>query len=111
MFFIQRLCYKKTVAFKTGDVETVENMLNAYLKKTISIRDTSVPTAKKENFYHGILLGLFAPMGDWPVSSNLESGDRYSDILIETDDEVGIIIEIKYGDKGKLEDACQDALK
>lgn len=99
-------------AFKIGDVETIEEMFTSYLKKTISIRDTSVAKSKKENFYHGILLGLFAPMGDWIVSSNAESGEGYSDILIEIpDDEIGIVIEVKYGDKGQLEDACQEALK
>ncbi len=98
-------------AFKTGDVETIENMFHAYLKKAISIRDTSVAKPKKENFYHGILLGLFAPMGDWLISSNAESGDGYSDILIETEDETGIIIEVKYGEKGKLDEACMEALQ
>jgi len=97
-------------AFKTGDVETIENMFNTYLKKTISIRDNSVAKAKKENFYHGILLGLFAPMGDWLISSNAESGEGYSDILIETEDEIGIVIEVKYGDRGKLDDACKNAM-
>ena len=99
-------------AFQVGDVETIEEMFTSYLKKTISIRDTSVAKPKKENFYHGILLGLFAPMGDWLVSSNAESGEGYSDILIEIpDDEIGIVIEVKYGDRDKLEDACQEALK
>lgn len=99
-------------AFKKGDVQTIEEMFTSYLKKTISIRDSSVPTAKKENFYHGILLGLFAPMEDWIVSSNVEAGDGYSDIVIELDeDEIGIVIEVKYGDKGDLEGACEEALK
>ena len=94
------------------DVETIEQMFTFYLKKTISIRDNSVPTAKKENFYHGILLGLFAPMADWVVSSNVEAGDGYSDILIEIeDDDIGIIIEVKYGDKGALDTACAEALE
>ena len=99
-------------AFKTGDAETIEQMFTSYLKKTISIRDSSVPTAKKENFYHGILLGLFAPMEDWIVSSNVETGDGYSDIVVEIeDDEIGIIIEVKYGDKGALDTACVNALE
>ena len=99
-------------AFKIGDVETIEEMFTSYLKKTISIRDTNVAKPKKENFYHGILLGLFAPMGDWIVSSNAESGEGYSDILIEIpDDEIGIVIEVKYGERDKLEDACQEALE
>lgn len=98
-------------AFKKADTETIEAMFNAYLKKTISIRDTSVPHSKKENFYHGILLGLFAHMDDWDVWSNAESGDGYSDILIEIEEEsIGIIIEVKYGENGALKTGCEEAL-
>ena len=66
-------------AFPQGDAEAIERQFNAYLRKTISIRDTAVKTAKKENFYHGILLGLLAHREDWVVASNVESGDGYSD--------------------------------
>lgn len=98
-------------AFKRSDPGTAEELFNAYLKKTISIRDTSVPNAKKENFYHGILLGLFAHMEDWVVWSNAETGDGYSDILIEIEEEsIGIVIEVKYGANGALEKACEEAL-
>lgn len=41
-----------------------------------------------------------------------ESGDGYSDIVIETDDgEMGIILELKYAQDGDLETACQSALE
>ena len=86
--------------------------MNAYLRKTISIRDTAVPTAKKENFYHGILLGLLSHREDWIVTSNAESGDGYSDILIELEeDSIGIIIEVKYAENGNFEKGCQKALE
>ena len=66
----------------------------------------------KENFYHGILLGILGFQQNWSVSLNKESGDGYSDILIETEDqETGIIIEIKYAETGNLEAVSEDALK
>lgn len=65
----------------------------------------------KENFYHGILLGLLGFKENWSISSNRESGMGYSDILIEIEDEdMGIVIEIKYPDKGDLETECREAL-
>ena len=93
--------------------EKVEELLNAYLQKTISIRDTFVQKAFKENFYHGILLGILSYKNNWDVSSNRESGNGFSDILIETDDpEVGIVIEVKYtDDNGSPESDCKNALK
>ena len=66
----------------------------------------------KENFYHGILLGVLSVKETWGILSNRESGDGYSDILIETEDgKTGIIIEIKYAHDGNLERACEKALK
>ena len=93
--------------------EKVEELLNAYLQKTISIRDTFVQKAFKENFYHGILLGILSYKNNWDVSSNRESGNGFSDILIETDEpEVGIVIEVKYtDDNGSPESDCKNALK
>jgi len=99
-------------ALKDGNSEVVEQSLNNYLKRTISIRDTFVKKQMKENFYHGILLGILGFQQNWSVSSNKESGDGYSDILIETEDqETGIIIEIKYAETGNLEAVSEDALK
>lgn len=99
-------------ALKNGNSEVVEQSLNNYLKRTISIRDTFVKKQMKENFYHGILLGILGFQQNWSVSSNKESGDGYSDILIETEDqETGIIIEIKYAETGNLEAVSEDALK
>ena len=99
-------------ALKDGNSERVEKGLNDYLKKTISIRDTFVKKQMKENFYHGILLGILGFQEKWSVSSNRESVDGYSDILIETENqEIGIIIEIKYAETGNMEAGCAEALK
>ncbi len=98
-------------ALEQGDAETVEEILQQYLKKTISIRDTFVQKQMKENFYHGILLGILGIKERWAVSSNRESGDGYSDIVVETENsEKGMILELKYAQDGKLEQACRKAL-
>ena len=82
------------LALEEGRSEEVERILSIYLKKTISIRDTFVQKKMKENFYHGILIGILGLKEHWGISSNRESGDGYSDIIIETQDmEKGIIIE------------------
>ncbi len=98
-------------ALKNGDAEGVEKQLTEYLRRTISIRDTFVKKQMKENFFHGILLGILSFGDTWSVSSNKESGDGYSDILLETDDgETSIILELKYADDGNLDTACKKAL-
>ena len=98
-------------AFKDGNAAGVEAQFRSYLKKTISIRDTFVKKEKKENFYHGILVGLLGYKDSWGVSSNKESGEGYSDILVEIEDEdIGIVIELKYADDGDLEAGCRKAL-
>ncbi len=98
-------------SLEEGNAEAVEERLNGYLKKTISIRDTFVRKQMKENFYHGILLGILGLKENWGIRSNRESGDGYSDIMIETEDmEKGIIIEIKYAEDGNLQKACEKAL-
>ncbi len=99
-------------AFQENDTTAIEEGFNAYLKKTISIRDTNVRKEMKENFYHGILLGLFGNMDGWNVQSNAESGDGYSDISIEIEElEIGIIIELKYAENASFDIACREALK
>lgn len=99
-------------ALQKGEAEEVEKRFSDNLRKTISIRDTFVKKSKKENFYHGILLGLLGYKDTWIISSNEESGDGYSDILVRSEDEeIGIVIEVKYAENGKLEEACQEALQ
>lgn len=97
--------------FADGNAEEAQKQFTAFLRKTISIRDTYVKAAKKENFYHRILLGLLSYRDDWIVKSNAESGDGYSDIVIKIpDDEIGMIIEVKYGEDADMEKGCADAL-
>lgn len=99
-------------ALENGNTESAEKCFGEYLRKTISIRDTSVRKEMKENFYHGILLGILGIKENWIVRSNRESGEGYSDILIETDDTaMGIVIEMKYAEDGNLQKAAEKALK
>ncbi len=99
-------------AFRRGDAAEIEERFNAYLLRSISVRDTGAGKGKKENFYHGILLGLLSYQEEWDVWSNAESGDGFSDILVEIEEErVGIVIEVKYVDSGDLETGCQKALE
>ena len=99
-------------ALKNGEETKVGEIFESYLKKTISIRDTFVKKASKENFYHGILLGILGVKEEWYVSSNQESGEGYSDILVETENsETVILIEVKYANDGNLDQACKRALQ
>ena len=104
---ISRFC----AAFPAGDTETIQEMLGDYLWDSISVRDTAVRRNMKENFYHGMLLGLLQNQDSWLVKSNAETGEGYSDISIQTPERVGIVIELKYADDGNLEKACGEALK
>ena len=98
-------------ALLKGRTDEVETIFTDYMRKTISVRDTAVQKAMKENFYHGILLGILSFKEDWSVMSNRESGDGFSDILIRSEDaDAGIVIEIKYAEAGKLEEECEKAL-
>lgn len=97
-------------ALYTGNALLVQKLFTEYLNKTISIRDTFVKKPIKENFYHGILLGILAYKAGWTVSSNKETGDGFSDIMIQIDNsDTGIIIEIKYAEHN-LEEECKKAL-
>lgn len=99
-------------ALKNGEEKKVEDIFESYLKKTISLRDTFVRKARKENFYHGILLGILGVKEGWGVFSNQETGEGHSDILIETENsEMAILIEVKYANDETLDQACERALK
>ena len=96
---------------KTGNADEAERLLGAYLSKTVSIRDTFVRKPTKENFYHGILLGILGYKSGWYVRSNPEAGDGYSDIMIRVEDEdIGIVIEVKYAQSGEPDEICRKAL-
>ena len=99
-------------ALRNGDAENTEKYLTGYLRKTISIRDAFSRKEMKENFYHGLLIGILGLKEQWGVSSNRETGEGYSDILIETENpETGIIIEVKYAHDGNMETAARNALE
>ena len=99
-------------ALKTGNAAEVEKLFTDYLEKTISIRDTFVRKPTKENFYHGILLGILGFKNGWFIKSNRESGDGYCDIIIKIESEdIGIIIEVKYAENARYSAVCQGALK
>ncbi len=118
-------------ALQNGDAENVEKIFTAYLRRTISIRDTAVRTDMKENlpsgkattkgpkrqdpsvcFYHGILLGILGFKSGWYVRSNKEAGNGYRDIQIQVEDaDIGIIIEVKYAEDGDYDTVCQKALE
>ena len=104
---INRFC----AAFPAGDTDTIQEMLGDYLWDSIRVRDTAVRTNMKENFYHGMLLGLLRSQGSWLVKSNAETGEGYSDISIQTPERLGIVIELKYADNGNLNEACAKALR
>ena len=66
----------------------------------------------KENFYHDILLGILREIDKWGISSDRETGDDHSDIVVETENSAtGIILEIKYAHDGNLEESCKSALE
>ncbi len=98
-------------AFVNKNVEKIEQIFGDYLWNTISIRDTAVAKEKKENFYHGILLGLLGYKSTWLIKSNAESGIGYSDILVEVPtNRTGIVIELKYAEDGDMDAACEEAM-
>lgn len=103
---INRFC----AAFPAGDVTAIQEMLHDYLWDSISVRDTAVRKNQKENFYHGMLLGLLRSQGNWLVKSNAEMGEGYSDITVQIPDRIGIVIELKYAEDGNLESSCKAAL-
>jgi len=102
---------KFCTAFLEQNAEMIEEMLNDYLWNTISIRDTAVHKGMKESFYHGMLLGLLRYEDSWYIRSNAESGEGFSDILIETSDRVGVVIEVKYAEDHDLDKWCARALE
>lgn len=99
-------------ALQNGDAPTAEEALGGFLMKTISVLGADAREGPKESFYHGMLLGLLRSEENWLILSNTESGEGYSDILVETDDlKTGFVIEVKYaGSLVGLDRACTEAL-
>ena len=99
-------------ALEAGKAVEVERLFEEYLKRTISIRDTFVRKPTKENFYHGIMLGILGFKTDWYVKSNREAGNGFGDIIIKIEDKgIGMIIELKYAEDAKLSAECESAMK
>lgn len=98
-------------AMENGDAPAAEKVFTSFLKNGISIRDTAVVKSKKENFYHGILLGLMMCRDTWIVSSNHEDGDGYSDIHVEINDDTAFIAEVKYAENDALDEEAEKAMR
>lgn len=105
---LQNFC----TSFLDGNIEEIQKYLTHTLSNMISILDTKARDNQKENFYHGLLLGLLRSDPNWLIHSNAESGDGFSDILIEPENpDAGIIIEVKYSSSFTgLEKSCDTAL-
>lgn len=101
-------------AIVSANEAAVEQLLTEYMEKTISIRD-NFARSLHENFYHGLMIGILGYRRDWEILSNRESGDGFSDILIETtepENEIGVVIELKYSsDEKNLDTDCRGALQ
>ena len=97
-------------AFKAGDAEVIEKYLNNMLSNSISVFD--LKAAEKENVYHTFLVGLLAGNSGWLVKSNVEAGEGFADIIVETEDaDAGMILELKYArEAAGLAKACEKAL-
>lgn len=97
-------------AFKAGDAEVIEKYLNNMLSNSISVFD--LKAAEKENVYHTFLVGLLAGNSGWLVKSNVEAGEGFADIIVETEDaDAGMILELKYARQAAcLAKACEKAL-
>lgn len=106
---IQAFCQ----AFLSGDAEEIGKQLTMILSKMISVLDTKARNDQKENFYHGLLLGLLRSEPAWLILSNAESGEGFSDILIEPEDpDAGIVIEVKYATSiAGLDEGCKKAME
>lgn len=99
-------------AFAEGDSEAVELFLNRTLSNSISLFDAKGRDVERENSYHMLLVGLLAGKADWLVRSNVEAGEGFADIIVETDDlDAGVIVELKYAPTmAALEKNCARAL-
>lgn len=99
-------------AFDEGDTKAVENYLNRTLSNSISVFDSKARDEEKESSYHTLLIGLLVGNADWLVKSNVEAGDGFADIIVETEDfDAGIIIELKYSKTfSGMDKACEKVI-
>ena len=99
-------------AFEEGDTEGIEQYLNRILSNSISVFDTKARKEEKESSYHNLLVGILTGNADWLVKSNVEAGEGFADIIVETDDpDAGIVVELKYTKNfDEMKVACQKAL-
>ena len=99
-------------AFEEGDTEGVEQYLNRILSNSISIFDTKARKEEKESSYHNLLVGILTGNADWFVKSNVEAGEGFADIIVETDDpDAGIVAELKYTKNfDDMKMTCQKAI-
>ena len=99
-------------AFEEGKIEIVEKYLNRVLSNSISVFDTKSRNEEKESSYHNLLVGILTGNADWLIKSNVEAGEGFADIIVETDDpDAGIVVELKYTKEFKeMEHACQRAI-
>ena len=100
-------------AFEEGNTDGIEKYLNRVLSNSVSVFDTKSQNGEKESSYHNLLVGILTGNADWLVKSNVEAGEGFADIIVETDDpDAGIIAELKYAKEFKdMEQACRNALE
>lgn len=99
-------------AFEEGNTDGVEIYLNRIMSNSISVFDIKTGEEKKEISYHNLLVGILTGNAEWLVKSNVEAGEGFADIIVETEDpNAGIVVELKYAkDYNNMEQACRAAL-
>ena len=99
-------------AFEEGDTEGIEQYLNRVLSNSISVFDTKARKEEKESSYHNLLVGILTGNADWLVKLNVEAGDGFADIIVETDNpDAGIVAELKYTKNfDEMRIACRKAM-
>ena len=99
-------------AFEEGNTDGVEMYLNRIMSNSISVFDIKTGEEKKEISYHNLLVGILTGNADWLVKSNVEAGEGFADIIVETENpNAGIVVELKYTkDYDEMEQACRAAL-
>ena len=100
-------------AFEEGNTEVMEKYLNKVLSNSVSVFDTKARKEEKESSYHNLLVGILTGNADWLVKSNVEAGEGFADIIVETEDpDAGVVVELKYAKEFKeMEQACRKALE